>query len=426
MPAKRRPRSETLPRPARPSGDGRRLEERFRRLVAAGAHIYSHHTLPEVLQEVVDAARSIVGARYAALALLSPDGSSFESFVTSGMDQATRDRIGDPPSGRGLLGLVIHERRVIRTADIVYHPQRHGFPPHHPVMHSFLGVPITTGKKVLGNLYLTEKLDAVEFGEEDEDIAVLLATQAAVAVENARLSEGSAQLLGQVQAMQRQRDLFFAMMNHELRNALTGVYGWAERLVRRKTPETADRAAREVYDGTERTITLLNNFLDLTRLDAGRMQPVRREVDPAMVVQRVLTGFEPAAEGKQLTLSTKLPGQPPALETDPVRLQQILVNLVSNAVRHSPTGGRIEIGVQVDGDAIEFAVRDEGPGIPTEVRERIFEPFERYDPGSGVGTGLGLPVSRRLAEVLGGRLEVACPPGGGAIFTLKMPLRPVR
>jgi signal transduction histidine kinase len=426
MPAKRPSRSETPPRPSRPSGDNRRLEDRFRHLVAASARIFSQHTLPAVLQEVVDDARSIVGARYAALALLAPDGASFESFVTSGVDQATRERIGAPPSGRGLLGLVISERRVIRAADINYHPQRYGFPPNHPAMHSFLGVPVTTGEKVLGNLYLTEKLDAVEFGEEDEDIAVLLATQAAVAVENARLSEGSAQLLGQVQAMQRQRDLFFAMMNHELRNALTGVYGWAERLVRRKTPETADRAAREVYDGTERTITLLNNFLDLTRLDAGRMQPVRREVDPAMVVQRVLTGFEPAAEGKQLTLSTKLPGQPPALETDPVRLQQILVNLVSNAVRHSPTGGRIEIGVQVDGDAIEFAVRDEGPGIPTEVRERIFEPFERYDPGSGVGTGLGLPVSRRLAEVLGGRLEVACPPGGGAIFTLKMPLRPVR
>jgi signal transduction histidine kinase len=224
--------------------------------------------------------------------------------------------------------------------------------------------------------------------------------------------------------MQRQRDLFFAMMNHELRNSLTGVYGWAERLVRRKNPETAEQAAREVYDGTERTITLLNNFLDLTRLDAGRMQPVRREVDPGAVVRRVLTGFEPAAEEKQVTLSVQLPAQAPVLETDPVRLQQILVNLVSNAVRHSPAGGRIEVGVHADGTAIEFAVRDDGPGIPPEVRERIFEPFERFDPGSGGGTGLGLPVSRRLAEVLGGALTVTCPPGKGTIFTLRLPLRP--
>ena len=422
MPAKRPSRSETPPRPARPSGDNRRLEDRFRHLVAASARIFSQHTLPAVLQEVVDDARSIVGARYAALALLAPDGASFESFVTSGVDQATRDRIGAPPSGRGLLGLVIRERRVIRAADINYHPQRYGFPPNHPAMHSFLGVPVTTGEKVLGNLYLTEKLDAVEFDENDEDVAVMLAAQAAVAVENARLSESSAQLLGQVQAMQRQRDLFFAMMNHELRNALTGVYGWAERLVRKKTPESADHAAQEVYEGTERTITLLNNFLDLTRLDAGRMQPVRREVDPATVVRRVLTGFDPAAEAKELTLSANLPGQLPVLETDPVRLQQILVNLVSNAVRHSPTGGRIEVGVHANGDAMEFSVRDDGPGIPAEVQERIFEPFERFDPGSGVGTGLGLPVSRRLAEVLGGKLSLTSAAGEGAVFTVSLPL----
>lgn len=424
MPAKRPPRPEARQHPLRRNGDGRPLEDRFRRLVAASAQIYSQHTLPAVLQEVVDAARSIVGARYSALGLLSADGTTFEHFVTSGVDQATRERIGDLPSGRGLLGLVIQERRVIRTADIAYHPQRHGFPPNHPAMHSFLGVPIAVGEKVLGNLYLTEKLEALEFDDKDEDVAVLLATQAAVAVENARLIEGSERLLGQVQAMQRQRDLFFAMMNHELRNALTGVYGWAERLVRRKTPETADQAAREVYDGTERTITLLNNFLDLTRLDAGRMQPVRRVVDPAMVVQRVLTGFEPAAEAKELTLGAKLSERLPVIETDPVRLQQILVNLVSNAVRHTPAGGHIEVGVNVAGDAIEFAVRDDGPGIPADVRERIFEPFERFDPGSGLGTGLGLPVSRRLAEVLDGSLALTCPPGKGAVFTLSLPLTP--
>src|SRR5512143_560927 len=152
------------------------------------------------------------------------------------------------------------------------------------------------------------------------------------------------------------------------------------------------------------------------------MQPVRREVDPEAVVRRVLTGFEPAAEAKELTLRAKLPGKVPRFETDPVRLQQILVNLVSNAVRHSPTRGCIEIGVHLNGDGIEFAVSDEGPGIPAEVQERIFEPFERFDPGSGVGTGLGLPVSRRLAEVLGGKLSLTSAPGEGAVFTVSLPL----
>jgi signal transduction histidine kinase len=424
MPPKRSPRSSTSPRPRPPAGAGLRLEDRFRRLVAASEAIYSQHTLPGVLQEVVDAARAVVGARYAALGVMAPDELSLENFVTSGMDAELRERIGNLPHGHGLLGLVIRERKPIRTADIADHPQRYGFPPHHPPMHSFLGVPITTGGKVFGNLYLTEKVDASEFNDEDEDIAVLLASQAAVAVENARLSEGSAQLLIQVRSMQRQRDLFFAMMNHELRNALTGVYGWAERLVRRKTPEAAEQAAQEVYEGTERTISLLNNFLDLSRLDAGRLQPVRREVDPAAVVRRVLTGFEPAVDEKHLTLSARLPNESCVVVTDPVRLQQILVNLLSNAVRHSPAGGRIEVGVHVDGTAIDFTVADEGPGIPADAQERIFEPFERFDPTSGLGTGLGLPVSRRLAEVLRGRLSVSSPPGKGAVFTLSLPLTP--
>jgi signal transduction histidine kinase len=284
-------------------------------------------------------------------------------------------------------------------------------------MKSFLGVPITTGATVFGNLYLTEKLGAAEFDPEDERIAVLLAGQAAVAVENARLLE-------QVREMQRQRDLFFAMMNHELRNALTGVYGWAERLVRRKTPEAVEQATQEVYEGTERTITLLNNFLDLSRLDAGKVRPVWREVEPAAAVERALTGFAPAAEEKRISFKVEVGVALAPFETDPVRLQQILVNLLSNAVRHSPPGGSIHVTLRGNGNGVEFIVRDEGPGIPVEIQERVFEPFERFDPHSGLGTGLGLPVSRRLAEVLGGRLSVESAEGEGAAFILSLPKAP--
>jgi signal transduction histidine kinase len=281
-------------------------------------------------------------------------------------------------------------------------------------MKSFLGVPITTGNTVFGNLYVTEKVGASQFNAEDERIAVLLAGQAAVAVQNARL-------LDQVRGMQRQRDLFFAMMNHELRNALTGVYGWAERLVRPKATEHAE-AARQVHEGIEGTIILLNNLLDLTRLDAGKVRPVWREVDPAAAVQRALTGFEPAAEKRRLSFRVEGPTGLAPFETDPVLLQQILVNLLSNAVRHSPIGGTIRVVLSRDGHGIDFAVQDEGPGIPVDIQERIFEPFERFDTLSGLGTGLGLPVSRRLADVLGGRLRVMSEPQRGATFTLSLPL----
>src|SRR5213596_176719 len=291
-------------------------------------------------------------------------------------------------------------------------------------MKSFLGVPIRSRGQVFGNLYLTEKIGAKEFDGEDEAITVQLAAHAAVAVENARLHDESQRLVGQVKAMQRQRDLFTAMMNHELRNALTGVYGWAERLVRGKSPEAAAQAAQEVYEGAGLTITLLNNFLDLTRLDAGKVRPVWHDVEIAAAVQRAMAGMEPAAEAKRIHLTAEYPNGAAMLRTDPVRLEQILVNLLSNAVRHSPGGENVAIRVEQGRSDLRFRVVDHGPGVPPELRARIFEPFERFDPHSGLGTGLGLPVSRRLAEVMGGQLAVENTVGTGATFTLVLPRRP--
>ncbi len=391
-----------------------RIRERFERLLAAGVAIFSRHDLDHVLQEVVDAAREVVGARYAALGVLGEDRASLVQFVTSGIDSEARTRIGDLPRGRGLLGYVIREAKPIRTADLNRHPQRYGFPPHHPPMTSFLGVPVKSQSGVFGNLYLTEKIGAAEFDDEDEAIAVLLASQAAVAVENAGL-------LGQIRTMQRQRDLFFAMMNHELRNALTGVYGWAERLVRRKTPEISEQAAREVYEAADHTIVLLNNFLDLMRLDAGKVRPVFRDVEVRGALQRAISTSEPAATAKRVRLELRVNGTAATLRTDPMRLEQILLNLLTNAIRHSPDGGAIEVSANPESAHTMFAVIDHGPGVPPELRERIFEPFERFDPHSGLGTGLGLPVSRRLAAALGGSLTVEETPGGGATFILKIP-----
>ncbi len=393
-----------------------RVRDRFERLLAAGVAIYAQHDVDHVLQEVVDAARDVVGARYAALGVLGEDRQSLVQFVTSGLDDEARRGIGALPTGRGLLGHVITEGKPIRSADINRHPRRYGFPPHHPPMRSFLGVPVRGRLGVFGNLYLTEKIGAEEFDAEDEAIAVLLAAQAAGAVE-------SAQLLGQVQDMQRQRDLFFAMMNHELRNALTGVYGWAERLVRKRTPDTTAQAAQEVYEGAERTIVLLNNFLDLSRLDAGKVQPVWREISLEAALQRAVTVVNPAAEAKGIRVIVSAATAPEEFRTDPVRFQQILVNLLVNAVRHGPEGQTISIDAERGSSELHVRVVDHGAGVPVAVRDKIFEPFERFDPNSGVGTGLGLPVSRRLAEVLGGHLTVEDTPGGGATFVLTLPMK---
>ncbi len=148
----------------------------------------SNLSLEMVLQQVADLSRELVSATYSALGILGEDG-SLEQFITSGMSQSSRDKIGAPPRGKGILGVVLQEGQSLRLHDLNQHPMSAGFPANHPPMRSFLGVPITFKGMVLGNLYLTDKIGEEEFSTEDENIVSLFAAQAAVAIENARLYE---------------------------------------------------------------------------------------------------------------------------------------------------------------------------------------------------------------------------------------------
>src|SRR6266496_577278 len=247
-----------------PGGTTRQASpERLERLVAAGTLLTSELSLEGVLQQTVVIAAEVIGARFAAIGVLAPDGRLLESFTTYGITPEERARIGPPPRGHGILGLVIREARPIRLPDLAKHPDSYGFPPHHPPMQSFLGVPIIGRRGVFGNLYLTEKIDAQAFSEDDEHMAVVLAAITGAAVDNARLHEESARLLEEVQSLHRTRERFFAMVNHELRNALAAVFGWAEMLVRKKDPATVPRAAFEVLDSAQQAIALINDLLDL-------------------------------------------------------------------------------------------------------------------------------------------------------------------
>lgn len=399
------------------------LRTRFLSLLEAGIAIASEHSLDQVLQKTVEAARNVVGARYAAIGVISEDGRTLSRFETSGLSQEERERIGALPTGHGLLGLIVREARPIRIPRISKDSRRHGFPPNHPPMESFLGVPIRARVKVFGNLYITEKIGADEFSDEDERIAVLLAARAATAIDAARLMDEQAVLLANLQQLQRQRDQFFAMINHELRNALTGVYGWAEMLQRSRSPETAQRAGREVYESAERTIQLLNNLLDLSRLDAGKLQAIFKSCDIAEIIERSARSVAPAAQARGVSIRQEYLATQRMMECDPIRLEQILVNLLSNAVRHSPRGETVLIRAEALSDELLIHVIDRGPGIAAVDQPKIFEPFIRVDPESGIGSGLGLPVSRRMAEIIGGRLSVASDLGRGATFTLLLPIR---
>jgi len=163
---------------------------RLRALVETGIAINSELSLDGVLERIVEAAARVTAASYAALGVIDPSGSGLERFVTYGMTAQVESEIGDPPHGRGILGVLITDSRPLRLHDLAEDPRSVGFPPGHPPMHTFLGVPIVLRGVAYGNLYLTEK-EGGDFTEEDEELVTLLAAQAAVAVENARLYESA-------------------------------------------------------------------------------------------------------------------------------------------------------------------------------------------------------------------------------------------
>jgi signal transduction histidine kinase len=175
--------------------------DRTRALVEAGIALTQELSLAAVLQKLVEAAAGLTGAQYAALGVLDPSGGGLERFITAGIDDETRAAIGDLPRGRGILGALIHDPEPLRLHDLHDDPRSVGFPPHHPPMSTFLGVPVRLRGTVYGNLYLTEKAGGADFDSDDEATVELLAAQAAVAIENARLYETATRWSAQLESL---------------------------------------------------------------------------------------------------------------------------------------------------------------------------------------------------------------------------------
>jgi signal transduction histidine kinase len=400
---------------------GGALQDRIERLLHESPALVAETRLEAVLERVAALAAEVIGARYAAVGLLAPDRRSLASFTVSGISAEERDAIGHPPIGRGILGLVIKHGQPIRMPDLAKHPASAGLPPNHPPMRSFLGVPIASQSGVIGELYLTEKLDAEEFTGEDEHVAVLMAMIIGSAVENARLHTDRSRLLEEVQQLHRSRERFFAMVNHELRNAIAAVYGWAEMLVRRRDPAGVPRAAYEILDSAEQAVALISDLLDLSRLDEDRLKPVFHDMDAGQVIRTAVQRVTPAAGERGVQFSTEGVSEGLLCRTDTHRVEQILVNLLRNAIRHSPVGGLVTAQVESDGKTVLFRVMDQGPGIKEEDSEQIFDVYFTTAGEERTGHGLGLPLSRRLARLLGGDLVSQPHPGGGAVLVLRLP-----
>jgi signal transduction histidine kinase len=180
---------------------GQDVRDRSRALIEIGIALTSELSLDGVLQRVLEAAATLTDAQYAALGVIDASGRSLERFLTTGVDEGTRAAIGDLPHGRGILGVLIRDAQPLRLHDLHDDPRSVGFPPGHPPMKTFLGVPILLRGIAYGNLYLTEKADGADFTEADEELVQLLAAQAAVAIENARLYEASTRWSDQLESL---------------------------------------------------------------------------------------------------------------------------------------------------------------------------------------------------------------------------------
>lgn len=401
----------------------RQLED----LHAAEVAVSSDLDLDAVLQTVTDRARDLTDADYGAIGVLDAEKGGFGRLVTSGLPGELRARIGKFPRGEGLLGAVIRERRTIRVSDVAGDLRSSGIPPLHPHMTSFLGVPIQTGDHVYGNLYLANKKAGEGFTERDASIVEMLAAHAAVAIKKAQQFLVLERLLEELRLTQSQRDRFYAFVNHDLRNACSGVLMWAERLLGRSSEdrEIADKIRR----GSQHALRLVQDVLDLENIGRGRLEIWPRVIVVADLLEASADSVRPEAERRGIQVRVEETPPDLRLVADPDRVLQIVGNLLSNAVKFSPDGSEVRVSgrLRLPADEtpgareqVEIAVADDGPGIQPEDLERIFGEYVKSKETSR-GLGVGLTLSRRLARYMGGRLTVDSVVGEGSTFTLWLP-----
>ena len=232
---------------------------------------------------------------------------------------------------------------------------------------------------------------------------------------------------GRRDELDRLKDEFVLTASHELRSPLTSVQGFAELLMLDKdslTPRQRE-TVEIILDNCRHLVRLLNDLLDLARSDAGRLAIRRQPTEVAPLVEDVVRTMRAQTEAASQTLGEDVQAGLPPIEVEPDRIRQILVNLITNAHEYSPEGASIGVAARAAGAEVEISVTDNGPGIPAEQLEHIFERFTRGDAGLTQrvgGTGLGLAISKSLVELHGGSIAAESTPGRGSTFRLRLPV----
>jgi len=353
-------------------------------------------SVDEALQVIVDRVRPLVGAQYAALGIVDADG-RIDRFVTSGIDEAARLRIGALPEGHGLLGLIIRENRSLRIPDINADPRRYGFPPNHPPMKSFLGVPIMVKGVSLGRLYLTNRIGADEFSEDDQALAETFALHAGIAMENARLHEQLRRLAIVDERERISKDLHDGIIQNMYAVGLS--LEDVPELMSDDRDEAAARVERAI-DSIHLAIQDIRNFIIGLRPEL---------LEGASLVVGLATLVEEYRHNTIIDLELRVPElvtEPPAAITG--QLLAIVSESLSNVIRHS----------QASRALVELTTDERGPGYAL----RIEDNGVGFDPALVGRLGhRGLINTRERAAQVGGTVTIEAQPGGGSRVTVRVP-----
>jgi signal transduction histidine kinase len=351
--------------------------------------------LPAMLRRIIESAVALVDARYGALGVLDESRTRLSQFITVGIDEDGRRAIGNLPEGHGILGLLIVDAKPLRLPDLSEHPDSYGFPPNHPPMKSFLGVPIRLRDEVFGNLYLTDKTSAEVFTDVDEELVVGLAAAAGIAIENARLHAKVHELALLEDRERIGRDLHDTVIQRLFATGMS-LQGTA-RLVRGDPDEALARIEGAV-DDLDVTVKHIRTAI----FDLERTRPTSEGLrSRALSIAREAAGsigFEPRVllEG------------PLDTAVDDSLATEVLATLreaLSNVARHA-NAARVDVTVAAEDGRVRLAVADDGVGPPADHAPR--------------GNGLANMVSR--AERLGGTCRLEANPSGGSVLSWDAPL----
>jgi signal transduction histidine kinase len=260
------------------------------------------------------------------------------------------------------------------------------------------------------------------------DVLKTFATQSALAIQNARLFREIADKSAQLEAASRHKSEFLANMSHELRTPLNAIIGFSEVLSEGMFGEINEKQTeylKDILESGRHLLSLINDILDLSKIEAGRMELEETGFDLPQAIDNAVTLVRERAHRRGISLHTGVDGRLGEIRADERKVKQVLLNLLSNALKFTPEGGRVEVRAGVVDNMTEISVIDTGVGIAPQDQEAVFEEFRQVGTADKKveGTGLGLALSRKFIELHGGRIWVTSEVGNGSTFTFTLPFQ---